>query len=645
MSQEFEEFDNESSNSMESSSIFTSLADRYATTRTTTTTTAAAAAAAATSTAATSSSSLLQPSSHKTSSSQSPKISDAFNKICMACRTGDYEVVDSLLSTPDLDVNQVDEYDYSPLILSSLCGHIKIVELLLKRGAVCDRDTFQGARCIYGALTDEIRDLLVSFDISKAVDMNQPFAGHIASLLATNTNKDILFKFSGNIPDYGESIALHRFLLAARSSYFKKKLLGDWKYLNVVTLSSNVTPEAFKVIVDYIYLRNDSIVIIDKSIRAKVLELATAYELFDLVSGITDISAVADDEKGQSKIKHEWAFKFVEKARKDLDLFLVRDIISEKFTSPMNLNQDIDLEDIDCQEFITEKRRGQFLESPSIPDIILSCVDSDTESVVYFPLNKSILARSEYFETMFKSEIFTLSMGGIPLYREGEGENTVAIINRENLDSVHLPVISLSSSTANEKVAAMVLSYLYHDNVSNIPLENVIELLIAADELFLERLKTMCAVRVSSQFGKFNYAELQQLESELNHDAFDLIRISWQTRCDKLEQHVTKMIAYNLQAICQETKEKKKLMMMINESAARIRERQATDTIELVDDIRYYLAKKYAISEESESFDPLYFGTIDRHAENINLYKNAVLKYDQDIAIIDTLLDSLNLEA
>ena len=72
-----------------------------------------------------------------------PKWQKAFSEICLACRTGDIEVVDSLLFTPNLDINQVDEYDYSPLILSSLCEHYDIVELLLQRGAVCDRDTFQ----------------------------------------------------------------------------------------------------------------------------------------------------------------------------------------------------------------------------------------------------------------------------------------------------------------------------------------------------------------------------------------------------------------------------------------------------------------------------------------------------------------------
>lgn len=215
--------------------------------------------------------------------SDSSNVQDAFAKICMACRTGDYEVVDSLLSTPNLDVNQVDEYDYSPLILSSLCGHLKIVELLLQRGAVCDRDTFQGARCIYGALTDNIRDLLVSFDISKAVDVTQPFAGHIASLYSTSANKDVVFRFNqkGLSSDLS-AFPMHRFLLAARSQFFREKFQNEWLMLSVVNMPNKIDPLAFKVIVDYVYLRTDSMVINEKEFREKVLALAGELSLIHI---------------------------------------------------------------------------------------------------------------------------------------------------------------------------------------------------------------------------------------------------------------------------------------------------------------------------------------------------------------------------
>lgn len=597
----------------------------------------------------------------------------AFARICLACRTGDFEAVDSLLSTPNLDINQVDEYDNSPLILSSLCGHIKIVELLLQRGAVCDRDTFEGARCVYGALTDEIRDLLVSFDISKAVDVNQPFAAHIASLLNSSAEKDILFKIQLEEPAthvggdekenkvlelepelelkpeqaqeqelQQEYIGLHRFLLAARSPFFKRKLFsGDWKDNVVVTLPKSVTIEAFQVIVDYLYLRTSSMALTDKSIQSKVRDLAKEYQLQDLVEGLDEI-AKAQSKKEQYKIKHNLAITFVEKARKDLDIFLAEDIFLTSVQVPLNFDQEVDFEDIDCLSYLSQKDRAHFLQQPSIPDVVLGIIDLATESVFYYPGNKSILARSEYFDTMFKVGFSASSAHEKkpPLYTEG----LIKIVNRPAFENEHLPFLQLSSSIATQEVANMVLSYLYHDDVKEMHLKHLIELLYTADELLLDRLKTMCAVRVSSYFSKLDYTEFQLLSDELDHDAYDLIRVAWQTRCDKLEQHVTKMIAHNLQYIFKDEHEKQRLASLIQDSAARIQERQDTDTIELVDDIRYYLTKKYAISQDNETFDPLSFGR-DWHSENIKLYQSAVVKYERDIEIVDTMLESLNLDA
>ncbi|RLV92501.1 Ankyrin repeat-containing protein [Spathaspora sp. JA1] len=572
---------------------------------------------------------------------EDPEVAKAFHDICMACRAGDIEVVDSLLSTPNLDINQVDEYNYSPLILSSLCGHYSIVELLLQRGAVCDRDTFQGARCIYGALTDQIRDLLVSFDISKAVDSTQPFAAHIASLLnpvVTNT-RDVVFQFRS-----GQWFKLHRFLLAARCGIFREKLLGDWAYLTVIKMPESVDYDAFKVIVDYIYLRTDSIAIDDGQIQEKLVELARKYQLPDLVTGIDQIKQCKDD-KERAKVKHDLAFQFVETARSELDQFLSKYVWNEKVVSDMNLQEDVDIEDINTEEFITEEEKSSLLQADSIPDIIVSCIDSETESIVFYPVNKSILARSEYFDTMFKSDIFKYAYEDMPIYNDPSNQE---IINRPQLESDHLPVVQITTTTVNQNVAQMILSFLYHDDVKHIPLSLTIELLLGADELFLERLKTMCAVNISSQFNSLALDEFLNLKVKLGYNAYDLIRIAWQTRCDKLEQHITKMIAYNIHNLFEIGHERTEFSQLIAESADRIKERQETDTIELIDDIRYYLSKKYAVhNTEFQSLDPATsFRDPDaKPAEHIQLYKTALMKYDKDIEVIDYLLSELQLDA
>ncbi|CAI5760205.1 unnamed protein product [Candida verbasci] len=563
--------------------------------------------------------------------------STVFNEICMACRIGDYEVVDSLLSTPNLDINQVDEYDYSPLILSSLCGHYKIVELLLQRGAVCDRDTFQGARCIYGALTEEIRDLLISFDISKAVDISQPFASHISSLLnpLVSNYQDLIIQI-GN-----ENLSLHRFLLSARSDYFKSKLESEWEELTVVKLNeAEINPVVFKGIINYIYLKSDSIGIDDESIQDDLLNLAIKYQLYDLVEAIRQVKS--NKSESISKLKHDLSFKFLEKARSDLNYFLTNSIIHGSINSEMNLNDEIEFEDIEVERYLSEKRKSILLSSKSIPDLILATIDISSESVVYYPVNKSIISRSEYFDTMFKSNIFKFSQEeDLPTYQH---DTKLQVINRPQLLVDNLPVIQLSLNTSNIEISELILTYLYHDDISNIPLKLTIDLLFAAEELLLERLKTMCAVNISSKFNKFTFEELEKLQDNLDHDVFDLIRVSWEARCEKLEQHITKFLAYNLKSIFDNTNYRDAFSKLIKESAERIKERQDTDTIELIDDIRYYLTKKYAINEDTESFDPLNFSSDDKK-DNIKLYNNALAKYESDIEIIDYLLQDLQLDA
>ena len=46
-----------------------------------------------------------------------------------------------------------------------LCGHLNVVTYLIENGARCDASTFDGERCIYGALTDQIRKTLQNYSV------------------------------------------------------------------------------------------------------------------------------------------------------------------------------------------------------------------------------------------------------------------------------------------------------------------------------------------------------------------------------------------------------------------------------------------------------------------------------------------------
>ncbi|KAI5286931.1 Ankyrin repeat and BTB/POZ domain-containing protein 1, partial [Ascosphaera aggregata] len=70
-------------------------------------------------------------------------LSDSFHELCEACRIGDLKVCQEKISE-GVNINARDQYDYTPLILASLCGQYEVAQLLLDSGALCERDTFQG---------------------------------------------------------------------------------------------------------------------------------------------------------------------------------------------------------------------------------------------------------------------------------------------------------------------------------------------------------------------------------------------------------------------------------------------------------------------------------------------------------------------
>jgi ankyrin repeat/BTB/POZ domain-containing protein 1 len=86
-----------------------------------------------------------------------------------SCRVGDIERIRFLLEFKDVDLNCRDRWDSTPLYYACLCGHEQLVQFLLINGAHCEANTFDGERCLYAALNDNIRGLLKDY---KAITSN-----------------------------------------------------------------------------------------------------------------------------------------------------------------------------------------------------------------------------------------------------------------------------------------------------------------------------------------------------------------------------------------------------------------------------------------------------------------------------------------
>ena len=69
-----------------------------------------------------------------------------------------------------------DQWDSTPLYYACLCGHADIVALLMQNGAKCSPSTFEGERCLYGALTNTIKEMLVDANqISSSLKLRDEF--------------------------------------------------------------------------------------------------------------------------------------------------------------------------------------------------------------------------------------------------------------------------------------------------------------------------------------------------------------------------------------------------------------------------------------------------------------------------------------
>jgi hypothetical protein len=189
-----------------------------------------------------------------------------------------------------------------------------------------------------------------------------------------------------------------------------------------------------------------------------------------------------------------------------------------------------------------------------------------------------MLLRSEYFLTMFSSAF------------------------REAQETKHLQVITLDCSPT---VLEVILTFLYTER-ADFGLNTAIEVLFAADQLFIEKLKQRAALIISTLGnGSTSTVEAENPRGEIDAeeivDIYEVIRAGWDTRVQRLEEFGARYIAYRLERYIDDPE----FAEIVKESARRVKARQETDTIELVDDIRYYLSERFRLRFEESGLDEM----------------------------------------
>ncbi|KAF2839862.1 hypothetical protein M501DRAFT_1015949 [Patellaria atrata CBS 101060] len=520
-------------------------------------------------------------------------LSPSFAEFCHACRKGDLKTCQEKI-TEGVNINARDKFDYTPLILASLCGHYEVVQLLLEAGALCERDTFQGERCLYNALNDRIRNLLLSYDYSKSTDPLQPLAAHITSLLSLEHPKtsDI------SIVTAHESFNLHKFILSARSPYFAKKLAAA-PGINTWRLPNTLPAESFRVAIRHLYLGEVSV------------DLGDGEEEQEILTGIDRLSRQLETERlfenilegGDRRLSRQRRTEEVNRGRGQLENWYRTNILKHKVDidsdkvnsvrwdrknaifSDVLLRADEDIVEEDekktlATQPVVRNTLGPLNGIPIGPMAKLqtpSRLRKPRKSVL-FPVHRAMLLRSEFFLTMFSSGF------------------------REAQETDHLQIIPVDCSP---EVLEVILNFLYTEK-AEFPLDIAIDVLFAADLLFIEKLKQKAAVIISTLGnGSASVVEAENPRGETGIeeiiDIYDVVRAGWDTRVHRLEEFGARYLAYRLERYIDE----EEFAKLVRESANRIKHRQETDTVELIDDIRYYLSERFRLRFEDAGLDEM----------------------------------------
>jgi len=149
------------------------------------------------------------------------------------------------------------------------------------------------------------------------------------------------------------------------------------------------------------------------------------------------------------------------------------------------------------------------------------------------------------------------------------------------------------------------LTFLYTER-ADFGLDIAVDVLFAADQLFIEKLKQRAAIIISALGnGATSAVESDNprgaTDADEAVDIYEVIRAGWDTRVQRLEEFAARYIAYRLEYYIDQPE----FAELVQESANRVKARQETDTVELVDDIRYYLSERFRLRFEESGLDEM----------------------------------------
>ncbi|EEY15722.1 BTB/POZ domain-containing protein [Verticillium alfalfae VaMs.102] len=364
-------------------------------------------------------------------------LSEGFHDFLQACRRGDLKRCQELISA-GVNINGKDSFDYTPLIVST--------------------------------------------------DPLQPWASHITSLLS----KDVPKTADIGLIAASESFQLHKFILASRSPYFKRKF-SDAAGTRTWNLPATIPADAFRLVLRYLYLGDIPKDLVDPRSMATEEEVLTSADKISKqleIEKLWEALLTTDRRLARQRYQDE-----VNRAQKQIDSFYRENVLPHRMV-------------IDTERVNEIKWRH---DNAIFADCLLRADEPDDEQTP-----------------------------------ENEPADTDAAANDSSI-----PI----GPFTNDKPKKTRRSVVYPPEEEDTEPINI----------------------------------------------YDVIHAAWDLRVQRLEEFAARYLAYRLEDYIDEAE----FADLIKESAERLKNREETDTIELLDDIRYYLSERFRLRFEDAGLDEM----------------------------------------
>ncbi|CAF0921302.1 unnamed protein product [Didymodactylos carnosus] len=463
--------------------------------------------------------------------------------LIQSVRRGNVDRVRYLVDQREVELNIRDEWDSTPLYYACLCGHYEVVEYLLQNGARCEPNTFDGERCRYGALTNQIRNLLKTYNVvTKHIIKRNNYDEFLRKIFEDAPYYDITFIIDEQI------FLLHRCILSARSLFFQDALQTRWKDKKCIKLSkAKFNADSFEALVRYLYTGCCEISLDNvESVKAlaKRCQLPRLYDLIEQKK-----TEIDDFRKNFAILKHclekIYTLLFLETIK--CGNTMIYRLVIEPEPNDKYLNTDFTAL---CEQTIPYELR-RWIASTELPFIDhLSDTFSDLMFIVdgyQFNIHRVFMCtRTEYFSVLIKNHFNEIC--------QIDGKQAIILKN------------------VRKELFIPILYYIYSDDCE-IPDTYVDDLLILADEYMLPGLKRIV--------GNY-YVRLLKVDNII-----PVLRLARLFQLIKLENYCIRFIAENLEEII----DQHEFELFVVEDAASVQQRQETDSVQIIDDLRFYFTQ------------------------------------------------------